>query len=362
MFSRHFGCRVSDAFTYNGLRLVLLENELLQVAILPEKGAEIAGLRYKPADLDPLLHLQRGPLLPGPFPATIPNRDGAFLDAYQGGWQELFPSGGGPCEIAGAELGRHGEAALLSWNWEIVQDTPEEIAVRFWVRTLRTPFLLERTMRLQSGQAVLTLQESVTNEAGVEMPFLWGHHPAFGPPFLEEGCWLNTPAEIVAVHEGLWSPSNRLDPGSHGTWPNLMGHQQEPVDLRRIPNVRGGSADMFYLAGFQQGWYALTNPRLGLGVALVWPPDVFPYLWVWQEFCGSRESPWFGRTTALGLEPCTGYTTAGLSGLSELIKAGRQRVLPPGGQLSAWLKAVIFPISANQTVRKVSTDGKILFE
>ena len=119
---------------------------------------------------------------------------------------------------------------------------------------------------------------------------------------------------------------------------------------------------MFYLTGMEQGWYALSNPRLGLGVALAWPVDVFPYLWVWQEFCGSLESPWFGRTTALGLEPFNGYSTNSVSVLTELINKGRERVLPPSGRISAWLKAVIFENPGNQIVRQVSADGEILFE
>jgi galactose mutarotase-like enzyme len=362
LFSRYFGCRVSDACTYNGLRLILLENELVQVAVLPEKGAEIASLRYKPADLDPLLHFRQGPLHPGPFPATIPSRDGAFLDVYHGGWQELFPSGGGPCELAGAELGRHGEVALLPWNWEIIKDEADEIAVHFWVRTLRTPFLLERILRLRSGRSVLEIEESVTNEGGVELPFLWGHHPAFGPPFLEEGCRLDTPARFVEVQEGTLDPKNRLIPGSHGVWPEMDGAKGERVDLRYIPPIYEKSADMFYLTGFQQGWYALSNPRLGLGVALAWPTEVFPYLWVWEEFCGSPESPWFGRTTSLGLEPFNGYSTTGVPALNESSKLFQQQVLPPAGRLSAWLKAIIFPNPGNQIVRQVSMDGEILFD
>lgn len=361
LFSRHSGCRVSDAFTYNGLRMILLENELFQVVVLPEKGAEIAALRYKPYDLDPLLHLQRGPIHPGPFPPTISSRDGAFTDAYQGGWQELFPSAGGPCEVAGAELGAHGEACLLPWNWEIVEDDEQKIAVHFWLRTQRTPFRLERTMRLQAGKAVLELEERVTNEGGVEMPFIWGHHPAFGQPFLEEGCRLDAPAEAVEVHEGPDNPNNRLVPGQRGAWPEMIGKHGKLLDLRRIPAVNGGTADMFYLTGLSKGWYALTNPRLELGVALVWPVEVFPYLWVWQEFCGSCESPWFGRTIALGLEPCSGYSTSAASGLMEVIRAGRQISLPPGGHLSAWLKAIVFPISSDQAVSDVSPDGELSF-
>jgi hypothetical protein len=55
-FSRQTGCRISDALCHCGLRIIVLENELLRVAILPEKGGEIYSLQYKPKDIDPLLH------------------------------------------------------------------------------------------------------------------------------------------------------------------------------------------------------------------------------------------------------------------------------------------------------------------
>ena len=42
---RSHGCRVSDAWTYRGLRTVVLENEVLRVVILIDKGADIYPAR-----------------------------------------------------------------------------------------------------------------------------------------------------------------------------------------------------------------------------------------------------------------------------------------------------------------------------
>jgi hypothetical protein len=358
-FSRHFGCRVTDAYTYLGLRLVVLENELLRVTVLPEKGAEIFAFRYKPADVDPLLHLPGGLRPPTPYPATIPSSDGAFQGVYSGGWQEMFPSGGGPCRVAGAEFGRHGEVALLPWHWEIVDDRPERVAIRFWVRTVRTPFWLERTMSLESGQAVLSLDETVVNEGGEEVAFMWGHHPAFGRPFLDGTCVLDAPAGRVDVHVDPADPAHRLAPGSSGPWPVMPGADGRPLDLRFIPPPEAHTADMFYLVELGAGWYALTNRRLGLGFALTWPAEVFPVLWVWQELGGSHGYPWYRNTYALGLEPFTGYATAGTVGLAEVIKAGRERRLAPGGRLTAGLKAVIYPADGAAGVAEVTPAGQV---
>ncbi len=315
-FARNSGCRISDAILYLGLPVIVLENELLRVAILPDKGAEICSLRFKPTDVDPLLSLPRGLRAPTPFPPTISSRDGSFNDFYVGGWQEMLPSAGGPATVSGAEIGRHGEVALLPWQWEITEDDSARVAVRLWVRTVRTPFYLERIMSLESGHATLNIQETVTNEGGEELPLMWGHHLAFGEPFLDDSCVLQAPAERVEVHAGLPHPSNRLTAGRTGSWPIMTGTNGAPVDLRPIPSRDARSADMLYLLGLRAGWYALTNRRLGQSLVVEWDTNAFPVLWVWQEFCGSHGYPWYGNTHALGWEPCSGYAPTGGSGLA----------------------------------------------
>ena len=116
---------------------------------------------------------------------------------------------------------------------------------------------------------------------------------------------------------------------------------------------------MLYLTGLQQGWYALTNHRLGLGFAMAWPVEVFPVLWVWQELCGSRGYPWYHNAYALGLEPCTSFATTGLAGLAEVIQAGRERHLSPGERLTTGLKATIFATDGAPGVAEVTSDGNV---
>lgn len=358
-FSRVSGCRVSDALTYLGLRLVVMENELLTVVILPEKGAEILALRYKPKDMDPLLRLKSGLRVPSFYPPTISNSDGAFLDFYSGGWQELFPSGGGPGEVLGAELGRHGEVALMPWNWEIVEDSPERVAIRLWVRTVRMPFVLERMMILEPNQAILHLKEVVMNEGGEELAFMWGHHPALGKPFLDQSCILDVPAKGIEVHRGPIQSGNRLKPGDIGAWPYMTGIHGDKIDLRRVPGPGEGFSDMFYLTGLEEGWYAITNRNLGLGFAMVWDKAVFPVLWVWCEFGGSTGYPWYSNTYALGLEPFSSYCSDGRSGLEEAIKAGAEKRLLPGEKATAWLKAIIYPADDCDGVDQVTPTGEV---
>ena len=47
-------CRVAETVTGRCTRTVVLENEMVRVAILADKGADLYELRYKPRDLDVL--------------------------------------------------------------------------------------------------------------------------------------------------------------------------------------------------------------------------------------------------------------------------------------------------------------------
>ncbi|MGL4647841.1 MAG: hypothetical protein ACRC1H_00430, partial [Caldilineaceae bacterium] len=109
---RHFGCRILDDLSYKGLRTLFLENDLLRIGILLDKGADLFTFLHKPTDTD---FLWRSPLgLRDPRRATPTSAlsSGAFLDTYHGGWQECLP-GGGPYAAQGAEIGLHGEVTHL---------------------------------------------------------------------------------------------------------------------------------------------------------------------------------------------------------------------------------------------------------
>ena len=83
------------------------------------------------------------------------------MDYYEGGWQELLPNCGNLSLHHGAEVGQHGEVMLLPWRYAITRDEPDEIEVRFEVRTVRTPFHLVKSVSLRRNEAVLRIRERV---------------------------------------------------------------------------------------------------------------------------------------------------------------------------------------------------------
>lgn len=133
--------------------------------------------------------------------------------------------------------------------------------------------------------------------------FAWGHHPTFGPPFLEAGCEIATDARTVVTHDHHHDDAMRLQPNRRSPWPHVAARGGGTVDLSSVPGPDARSHDWAYLTEFREGWVALRRPRDGLGVALRWDTTVMPHLLAWQNYGGAAGAPWFGRAYVLGLEP-----------------------------------------------------------
>ena len=355
---RTHGCRVSDEWTYRGMRAAVLENELLRVLVLLDRGAEIVEFRYKPLDLDPLLRLPGELRNPARDQPSVGTAGGAFLDYYAGGWQEILPNGGQPSSHRGVDYGQHGEVSLVPWSSAVLADGPEHAALRCAVRPLRTPLLLERTMMLERGRAVLTLDERLTNEAGEPLDVMWGHHVAFGLPFLQEGATIATSARRLLVHEELpgFTP-RRLQPGQQGAWPHAEAPDGTPLDLSTIPPRPAATGrEMVYLTDFDgPAWYAITNVERRVGFAMRWDGALFRYLWLWQELGSGTGYPWWGRSYAVALEPWTSYPTLGLA---EAVARGTQLILQPGQTVTTRLTASVY--AGLDAVAGVAEDGTAL--
>ena len=354
---RNYGCRVSDAWSYRGLKTAVLENELLRVVVLVDKGADIYQLVHKPTDVDFMWRSPWGVRDPSKFMSTTGDAVGVWMDAYEGGWQTVLPGGGYPSNYRGADLGLHAEVNTMPWDCAVVEDSPDRVSIRFWVRTYRTPFFFEKTLSLESGSAVLSIDEALTNEGEEAVDCVWGEHIAIGPPFLSGDCVIDLPGGRLLSHETDWDPSNRLKPGSDGPWPWSDTKDGGRVDLSRVP-ARGDRRimDMSYVTEMPEGWYAITNRRMGVGFGVRFPQEVFRYLWYWQSF-GGLGYPWWGRTYNVGLEPFTSYDN---QGVERAIENGTALTVEAGQRVEASLKAVAY--TGAQGVEAIRPDGKVVLK
>jgi hypothetical protein len=339
------------------MRAAVLENELLRVTVLLDRAAEIVEFRYKPLDCDPLLRIPTELRNPAEGTASIHGGGGTFLDYYAGGWQEIVPNGGPPVTYKGADYGQHGEVCLLPWSSEVIEDSPARVSLRCSVRALRTPLYLERTMSLECGRAVLILDERLTNEAGEPLDVMWGHHVAFGLPFLQEGATIATSAQTLIAHEELpgFEP-RRLQLGQRSAWPQGQSSTESTIDMSVVPpRSEASGREMAYLTDFgDAAWYAITNRDPQAGFAMRWDGGLFRYLWLWQEFANATGYPWWGRVYTMALEPWTSYPTLGLP---EAIKRGTQLTLQPGQTVTTRLTAAAYAGIAQ--VSGVREDGTV---
>lgn len=351
---RNYGCRVSDDYFYRGLRTVVLENSQLRVSVLADKGADIVELLYKPLDIDFMYRAPGGVHNPATSVPSISNPSGAYLDFWEGGWQEIFPVAGWPCNYKGAAYGLHGEVSLVPWRHSIVQDDVACVAVHFWVRGWRSPFLLEKILSLQGAEPVLRIWERITNEGQVEMDFMWGHHPAIGLPFLGDDCQVTVPAGTLITPDPSRWPATRLKQGS-GAWPWAEDHSGRTVDISKIPPPEAGLAEAAYLTDLTEGWFAITSRRHRLTFAMSWPCELFPWVWYWRVAGGERGAPFYGRNYCVALEPFTSYPTR----FEEALAAGTHKTLATQQSLEAELSVSVSPSEGE--VQSVSPEGKILF-
>lgn len=317
--------------------MISLENRWMKVTVMPDQGADIYELRYKPLDLDVLWRAPQELLPPGRIIPPVYREQGNFLDYLHGGWQEVLPNGHLNCVYKGAALGQHGEVSVLPWNVTILEDSPERVSVRFSVRTRRTPFYLERIMTLHKDEAVLTFDETVTNEGKEEMHFMWGHHPTFGAPFVREGCRLILPdgskVHIPAFNTGQF---RRYLPGTSSEWPIVPGSDGNPVRADFIPSMRACTDDSFYME-VPEGKFEFHNPELGFSLKMVWDEKVFPYVWCWQVYGGAYEYPYYGRTYNVAVEPFT----SPIATLQECAVQGTAPILSPEQSLTTRLQLIM---------------------
>lgn len=324
--------RVNADWIYRGLRVVTLENDLLRIQLLPEVGAKIWQIAYKPLGADLLWNNPRIP----PARHSIHTR---YDDVWSGGWDELFPTDE-EALISDERYPDHGELWTGQWEAEPFS-TAEEVGVKLKFLTPISAIAIEKTIVLRRDDSRILFNHRFTNLGANPFPFLWKLHPA-----------LNVSAQHRIDFPPMRVVREPAFPGTLGQasmqfdWPvvNLSNRQ---VDLRRAPDATERQLYFFYGTEMKAGWCALTNTATGLSCGLHYDPSVFPSCWLFASYGG-----WRNYNVAV-LEPCTGYPL----NFDALAAAGRQKILQPGEMLAT---DVLFTVQQGLTsVSHIDAYGKI---
>lgn len=325
--------RVTDEWTYRGLRALVLSTDELRVVILPELGGKIWQLTDTRSDRDFLWHNPRIKPRQVPFGAV-------YDDVFFGGWDELFPNDM-PEEIRGEAYPDHGELWSSPWDWSV--DRPGDDAVGV-VLTCRTPIsgcLVRKTVVLRSGRRAVEVRWQLVNDSRHALPYLWKQHVAVP---LGQPARLDLPATTVLV-DGFGKPRGRTPDGRY-RWPELVDGDGQAHDMRLTLPPESDVAEFQYATELASGWCAVTYAD-GVGLGLAFDAEAFPSCWTFASYGG-----WRGLEVLI-LEPCTGYPVS----LAEGVAAGTHRTLQAGQTVQTTVTAV--PYRGFSAVTAVHPDGSV---
>lgn len=346
---RNYGCRYM-ALQLREKNILILENEKIRITVMPDNGCDIADINYKPTDTSFLWRTRQG-LSSLSAPDTALND--SFNQTYHGGWFEAFPNVGLACNYKGINFKPYDEIKYLGWDYQIVKDDPEEIIIIFSVRTLKTPFTLEKKLSLHAGSASFLLEEKITNTGKEPVPYQWGHHPLLGHPFLSGDCIIDfSGADIDTFFE---FENARVKQGVTGTWPLVTGKDGN-VDLTRFPKEGSDINDLYWLSNLKSDWIAVRNRQQNIGIGFAWDLNMFNHCLLWINANGDKGYPHYGEAYTLCIMP----STSGIHTIEAEAAEGQISFLGAGEDASSWIGASVF-VPDDKKVGSIDKKGNVEF-
>ncbi len=296
-----------------GLACLIVETDQLAVRVLPEVGAKVISLLWKPSGRE-FLWRQPGRELRQPV-------YGAAFDAFDiSGWDECFPSIG---EVhypddpwKGIVVPDHGELWSLPWQWAWTAST-----LRMWVHSIRFGYHFERSFDFSADDRI-AIHYRVTNPTSFPLKALWSMHPFFA---VSSSSRVLLPKGAGVVIE--LSKDERVGPYlSRHPWPKAQVSSGTTMDLSMMGPRQQGHVEKLFSTPLREGWSALYDTSTEDFLVFTFDPKQIPFMGICQIRDGWPLEGESAYTTIL--EPCSGWPDR----LDVAIERGAYVVIPARGE------------------------------
>jgi galactose mutarotase-like enzyme len=293
----------------SGFAVYGLRTPSTEIHVAPELGAKIISLK----NLETGREWMWRP--PGPFRLFRNEPGDPFERSTLTGADECLPTVA-PCKWEGRELPDHGE--LWSIPWTVDRHAWDQGRIKTTVATPISPFLVERTIRLEENEIILDYR--LRNVSRRPEPFLWAFHPLLE---IVEGDRIALPEEVRSVRvesaDGLQGTLHR----NPRPWPEPF----PGVNLSRMDfGPHGPACAKLFVESPGVARAAIVNSHTGDSLVLRIDVRQNPALGIWITRGG-----WHGYEHA-ALEPTNGASDS----LAEAASEGTSALVLPPEEVRAW--------------------------
>jgi galactose mutarotase-like enzyme len=287
----------------NHIDTLTLQNDLLQVKILPEFGGKIISLRSLRTGEEFILP----PLNEYRHASTTAN----FSKHDGGGFDECLPSVSS-CESVEGEpaVPDHGDLWRVMWHIDSQQN-----GIVLHADALSRPLRLTRRATLKGSS--LILDYDLYNLSDEPTNWLWSAHPLLR---VDAGDHIVMPNEVnqVAVEytsTGLFRSKSSI------SWPNTQSTSGVTTNLSEVTEKDGATAHKLFARMTKAGWGALYRQSVKQGLVIRFDPTALPYLGIW--ICLGAWPETGRKQYTVALEP----TTSNSDSLASAQRNGTARCL-----------------------------------
>jgi galactose mutarotase-like enzyme len=284
------------------MNTLVLENEKVRAVVVPELGARILSLIYKPTETDFAWHSTDAPLKKPT--AELENVSGFF---------DCLPTTD-PCTFKGRTLPLGGEVSSIPWRILKPERTRNTARIRAEANCKIYPLLIHKEISLIKNKPVLTLEYEVRNLSNETLEYHYSSHNTLQvTPFHR----IVLPHEVSKVKLGYAGQFGKM--GDEITWPECIDNKGEKVDVGKIRGPCEKTMENLYTARLKERWSALINEARQEAIGFRFEGDALPYILIctnntgWRDYYFAAIEPVTGRPDNLdvAVNQWSDYATLG---------------------------------------------------
>jgi galactose mutarotase-like enzyme len=263
---------------------LVLENEKIRTVILPEMGARVLSLIYKPTETE---FAWRSPNVP------IEKTNEALENVS--GFFDCIPTTD-PCTFRGNKLPLGGEVSSKPWKILKIEKRRAAVTLRMEARCKIYPLLIRKKITLRKNKSALEIEYEVCNLSTDTLEYHYsGHNTIQVSPYHR----LVIPHEVTKLKLGYDSRFGKM--GDMISWPEAVDTKGNRVDISKIAGPCEGIMENFYTAKLKERWCAAINEAKQEAIAVTWQGEALPYLNIctntgaWRDYYFAALEPVTGR-------------------------------------------------------------------
>ncbi len=270
-----------------GMKGLVLENEKVRVVLMPEFGARILSIIYKPTETEFVWHNPRVPIMKPTYQPEFEDMSGLF---------DCVPTCES-CTFKRWKLPMYGEVASEPWRLVRTEKKPGSVTVRMQRKCERYPLTVCKSITLTKNGSTLKLDYKLTNLSDEMLEYHYSGHNTLR---INPNYRIVLPPEVTKLKRGMAVTDRLGNLGDEVAWPMTTDRSGETVDLSKVGQPCDGTGENLYTPKLTESWCAALNESRKEAIGFSFQAKILPYLLVWINWGG------YLGYYHMALEPSTG--------------------------------------------------------